>query len=303
MSSGFLKLWFSPTMAGMNLRTSAIGALLAAATWCAGAIAEEQPAPAAKNARILLVPRKMISGDRTTLAVLDVNGRLTPGVTIAFSNGDHVTTNASGRGVFVAPLTPGVLYATIQGRSGRVHTLVIAASAEASSPAVVQAPHFASLSDRFELQGHGFCGDADKNIVQVNGEAALVIAASSESLTILPPENLPPGPADVTVACNQGPSNAARVVFLSLSLQADTSPMQPGQKRTLTVRIEGTRDKVTLEAHNLAPEIAELAGGNTAKAVSSGGAENVATFALAGKQHGNILVSIRLIAWAVRSKS
>ncbi len=249
-----------------------------------------------------LVPRKMISGDRTTLAVLDVNGRLTPGVTIAFSNGDHVTTNATGRGVFVAPLTPGVLYATIRGRQGRVQTLVIAASAEASTPAVVQAPHFASLSDRFELQGHGFCGDADKNIVQVNGEAALVMAASSESLTILPPENLEAGPADVSVACNKGPSSAARVVFLSLSLEADTSPMQPGQKRTLTVRIAGTRDKVTLEAHNLAPEIAELAGGNTTKAISSGGAENVATFPLTGKQRGNILVSIRLIPWAVRNK-
>ena len=303
MSSGFLKLRFSPTMTGMKLRMVSLVAFFAAATWCASATAEEQPAPAAKNARILLVPRKMVSGDRTTLAVLDVNGRLTPGVTIAFSNGDHVTTNATGRGVFVAPLTPGVLYATIQGRPGRVQTLVIAAPASASSPVVLQAPHFASLSDRFELQGHGFCGDADKNIVQVNGEAALVMAASSESLTILPPENLEPGPADVTVACNKGPASAARVIFLSLSLEADTSPMQPGQKRTLTVRIVGTRDKVTLEAHNLAPEIAELAGGNTAKAISSGGTENVANFALAGKQHGNVLVSIRLMPWAVRNKA
>jgi hypothetical protein len=290
-------------MAGMKRHRVSLVVFFVAVTWSLRVTAEEQPTPAAKNARILLVPRKMISGDRTTLAVLDVNGRLTPGVTIAFSNGDHVTTNATGRGVFVAPLTPGVLYATIQGRQGRVQTLVIAASAEASAPAVVQAPHFASLSDRFELQGHGFCGDADKNIVQVNGDPALVMAASSESLAILPPENLQPGPADVTVACNKGPSSAARVIFLSLSLEADTSPMQPGQKRTLTVRVAGTRDRVTLEAHNLAPEIAELSGGNTTKAISSGGAENVATFPLTGKQHGNILVSIRLIPWAVRNKS
>src|SRR6266436_441068 len=286
----------------MTLRIFAVGAMTAV-TLCTVVTAEEQSAPAAKNARILLVPRKMISGDRTTLAVLDLNGRLTPGVTIAFSNGDRVTTNATGRGIFVAPLTPGVLYATIQGRPGRVQTLVIAAPANASPPSVVQAPHFASLSDRFELQGHGFCGDADKNIVQVNGEAALVMAASSESLTILPPENLEAGPADVSVACNKGPASAARVIFLSLSLEADTSPMQPGQKRTLTVRIVGTRDKVTLEAHNLEPEIAELAGGNTAKATSSGGTENVANFALAGKQHGNVLVSIRLMPWAVRNKA
>jgi hypothetical protein len=291
-------------MAFMNLRIVLFAALLTVTTWCLGAraITEEQPAPAAKNARILLVPRKMISGDRTTLAVLDMNGRLTPGVTIAFSNGDHVTTNATGRGIFVAPLTPGVLYATIQGRPGRVQTLVIAAPANAGPPSVVQAPHFASLSDRFELQGHGFCGDADKNTVQVNGETALVMASSSESMTILPPENLQPGPADVTVACNQGAASAARLIFLSLSLQADSSPMQPGQKRTLSVRIEGTRDKVTLEARNLAPEIAELAGGNPAKAVSSGGAENVAGFPLTGKQRGNILVSIRLMPGAVRAK-
>jgi hypothetical protein len=303
MSSGFLKLWFSPTMTGMKLRMVSLVAFFVAATWSARATAGEQPPPAAKNARILLLPRKMISGDRTTLAVLDVNGRLTPGVTIAFSNGDHVTTNATGRGVFVAPLTLGVLYANIQGRPGRVQTMVIAAPADANTPSVLQAPHFASLSDRFELQGHGFCGDADKNIVQVNGEAALVMASSSESMTVLPPEGLQPGPGDVTVACNQGPSSAARVIFLSLSLEADTSPMQPGQQRTLTVRIVGTHDKVILEAHNLAPEIAELAGGDTAKAISSGGAENVATFPLTGKQRGNVLVSIRLLPWAVRNKT
>jgi hypothetical protein len=288
-------------MALMALRIFAAGAMTAV-TLCNVMTAHEQPAPAAKNARILLVPRKMISGDRTTLAVLDMNGRLTPGVTIAFSNGDHVTTNATGRGLFVAPLTPGVLYATIQGRPGRVQTLVIAAPENASTPSVLRAPHFASLSDRFELQGHGFCGDADKNTVQVNGEAALVMASSSESITILPPEDLQPGPADVTVACNKGPASAARLIFLSLSLQADTSPMQPGQKRTLSVRIDGTRDKVALEARNLAPEIAELAGGNPAKAISSGGAENVASFPLTGKQRGNILVSIRLMPWAVRAK-
>jgi hypothetical protein len=301
MSSGFLGVPFSPTMAGMKLRMVEVLALLAAATMSALVAAEEQPVPAAKNARILLLPRKMISGDRTTLAVLDVNGRLTPGVTVAFSNGDQVTTNATGRGLFVAPLTLGVLYATIQGRPGRVQTMVIAAPGSGAL-SVLQAPHFASLSDRFELQGHGFCGDADKNVVHVNGESALVMAASSESMTVLPPEGLQPGPADVTVTCNQGPASAARLIFLSLSLEADNSPMQQGQKRTLTVRVEGTHDKVTLEARNLAPEIAELSGGNPARAISSGGAENLATFPLTGKQHGNILVSIRLMPRALRSK-
>src|SRR5260370_14551852 len=133
MSSGFLKLRFSPTMTGMKLRMVWLVAFLAAATWCASATAEEQTAPAAKNARILLLPRKMISGDRTTLAVLDVNGRLTPGVTIALSYGDHVTTNATGRGVFAVPLSLEALYATIPWQPCLVQTMVIAAPAAASA--------------------------------------------------------------------------------------------------------------------------------------------------------------------------
>jgi len=58
-----------------------------------GAIAQQAPNPA--GARILLLPRRIVSGERATLAVLDVNGRLTPGVTVAFSNGDRLTTDQS----------------------------------------------------------------------------------------------------------------------------------------------------------------------------------------------------------------
>ena len=276
-------------------------ALLLAALLSSFAAVAQQPPPA-KNARILLLPRKMVSGDRTTLAVLDFGGRLTPGVTVAFSNGDHVTTNSTGRATFVAPLTQGVLYAAIQGRPGRVQTEVIPASADKSATQVDRAPHFASLSDRFELQGHGFCGDADKNTVQINGQPALVLASSSESLAILPPSDLDPGPAEVSVSCNKGDAGWARIVLLALSLEADTSPLQPGQKRTLSVRIAGTSERVMLEARNLAPEVAALEGGNPARATSSGGARNLAVFPLTGKQHGNIVVSIRLLPGIVRAQ-
>jgi hypothetical protein len=284
----------------MNLRTIPLVLLLGTLLPVS---ASAQKVPAAKNARILVVPRRMISGDRATLAVLDVNGRLTPGAKIAFSNGDHVTTDATGRGLFVAPLMPGILYATIVGRPGRIQTQVVAASTGKTTETKIQlAPHFASLSDRFELQGHGFCGDADKNVVLINGQAALVLAASSESLAILPPEELESGPADLTVACGKNQAGATHITFLALALQADNSPMQPGQKRTLTVRISGSQEKVALEAHNLAPEIAELEGGNPAKTTSSGGPQNVAVFPLTGKQHGNILVSIRLLPGTIRTE-
>ena len=283
-------------------RTSLATAMLLLAAIGSPCIAEAQQAPSAKNARILLLPRKMVSGDRTTLAVLDFGGRLTPNVTVAFSNGDHVTTNSTGRATFVAPLTQGILYANIQGRPGRVQTEVIAASAEKSPTRVDRAPHFASLSDRFELQGHGFCGDADKNVVQINGHPALVLASSSESLALLPAADLDAGPAAVSVSCNKAEAGWAKIVFLELGLQADTSALKPGEKRTLTVRINGTTERVALEARNLAPDVAELTGGNPARATSSGGAPNTALFPLSGKQRGNILVSIRLLPGVVRGQ-
>src|SRR6202165_5411985 len=80
---------------------------LCALLFACGAIAQQAPNPA--GARILLLPRRIVSGERATLAVLDVNGRLTPGVTVAFSNGDRLTTDQSGRALLVAPLNPGVV--------------------------------------------------------------------------------------------------------------------------------------------------------------------------------------------------
>ena len=283
-------------------RSSPATAMLLLAAVVSTCIAVAQQAPSPKNARILLLPRKMVSGDRTTLAVLDFGGRLTPNVTVVFSNGDRVITNPTGRATFVAPLTQGILYATIQGRPGRVQTEVIAASADKGPTRVEHAPHFASLSDRFELQGHGFCGDADKNVVQVNGHSALVLASSSESLAVLPPNDLEAGPAELSVSCNQAGAAWAKVVFLELGLEADTSALKPGEQRTLTVRVTGTAERVTLEARNLAPNVAELTGGNSARATSSGGAQNVARFPLTGKQRGNILVSIRLLPGVVRGQ-
>jgi hypothetical protein len=299
-SQAFLARRFSPTMLDMKLGRLEFAVLLLSAALAGSAGAQQ--VPSAKNARIILLPRKMVSGNRATIAVLDVNGRLTPGATISFSNGDHVTTNSTGRGLFVAPLTTGVLYATIQGRPGRVQTLVVGPQESKSATQILQAPHFASTRDRFELQGHGFCGDADKNIVQVNGRPALVLAASSESMAILPPDELTAGPADLTVACSNGQASVAHLNLVSLSLEADTSPLRPGETRTLSVRIGGTQERVMLEARNLAPDIAELSGGKPARAISSGGAENIAQFPLTGKQHGNILVSIRLLPGAIRLK-
>jgi hypothetical protein len=258
--------------------------------------ATPQSPPAPSGARILLLPRRIVSGQRATLAVLDVNGRLTPGVAVNFSNGDRVTTDATGRALFVAPLNPGVIFGSLAGRAGRVTTAILSPTeAAASSMEISSAPHVASLTDRFEIFGKGFCGDADANQVRIAGQPALVLASSPVSLVILPPSDLRPGEATVEISCAKGEARPFSLALVGLDLVADSSPLKPGEHRGLTVRVRGTTAKISLEARNLAPDVAELAGGNPARAVSSGGTENLARFEVTGRKNGNFLISIRLV--------
>src|SRR3981189_3465562 len=262
----------------------------------AASAAAQQSAPAASGARILLLPRRVVSGERATLGVLDVNGRLTPGVTVNFSNGDRLTTDATGRALFVAPLSPGVIFGSIAGRTGRVATAVLSPSEAAStSIEVSSAPRVASWTDRAELFGRGFCGDADSNQVTIAGQPAIVLASSPTALVVLPSPDLQPGSATVEVSCAKRQSPPFSITLVRLELQADSSPLKPGEHRAVTVRVRGTTAKIALDARNLSPEIAELSGGNPVRVSSSGGVENFARFEVVGRKNGSFLISIRLV--------
>jgi hypothetical protein len=261
--------------------------------WFLAAFAQQKES---SPGRILLLPRTLVSGERATLAVLDVNGRLTPGAAVIFSNGDHLTTDKTGRAMFVAPLNPGVIYGSLPGRPGRVPTTVLPPAGNVSTAMdVTSVPKITSLADRFEIEGHGFCGVADANQITVSGDPALILAASPTSLVVLPPIDLPPGRASVDLSCGKQNGPPIEVVFVALDLKADASPLNPGVHRSLTVQVRGTRSKVELEATNLAPDIAELIGGNPLRVSSSGGLENLAHYEVVGRKRGNFLISIRLL--------
>ena len=265
------------------------------------AFAQKPPSP--PSGRILLMPRTMVSGDRATLAVLDVNGRLAPGATIVFSNGDRLTTDATGRALLVAPLNPGVIFGSIVGRQGRVPVTILSPDETAvTGIAVDSIPRFATLTDRFEIVGRGFCGGADANQITISGEPAFVLASSPTSLIVLPPPELEPGRASVDISCAKRYGPPLEVVFIALILEADSSPLLPGMHRQLSVHVRGTTSKITLEARNLAPDIAELTGGNPLRVSSSGGEENVARFEVVGRKRGSFLVSIRLWSSAQRAR-
>src|SRR5260370_12410613 len=181
----------------------------------------QQARPAASGARTLLLPRRIVSGERATLAVLDSNGRLTPGVTVNFSNGDQFTTDATGRALFVAPLNPGVIYGGMAGRAGRVPTAILCSSEAASVwIEISSARRVASLTDRFEILGRGFCGDADANQVTIAGQAAVVLASSPTALVVLPSPDLEAGNAAVQVSGARRESPPFSLTFVRLELEA-----------------------------------------------------------------------------------
>jgi hypothetical protein len=255
------------------------------------------PSTAPTAGRILLLPRQIVSGEHATLAVLDVNGKLTPGVDVTFSNGDRLKTDATGRALFVAPLTPGVIFGSIPGRAGRVTSVVISPKeADTSGLAVTSVPRVASITDRFDVYGHGFCGDADANQVSIGGQRALVLASSPLSLVVLPPLDSEPGATSVAISCGKRTGAPFPITFVELALEADASPLAHAEHRALRVTVRGSSAKLMLEARNLAPEVADLAGGNPAKQLTSGGADNAAKFEVVGKQKGSFLISIRLLS-------
>jgi hypothetical protein len=189
-----------------------------------------------------------------------------------------------------------VIFGGIVGRAGRVTSVVLSpAEAEATGLEVTSVPRVASITDRFDVYGRGFCGDADANQVSIGGQRALVLAASPMSLVVLPPLEAEPGAASVTISCGKRAGAPFAMTFVELALEADASPLAHAERRALRVTVRGSSAKLLLEARNLAPDIADLAGGNPAKQLSSGGTDNAAKFEVVGKRKGSFLISIRLV--------
>jgi hypothetical protein len=273
--------------------------LFASATLFLLALAAFAQSQASKHStgRTLVLPRTIVSGERATLAVLDANGRLVPKANLVFSNGDRYTTDATGRALFVAPLNLGVILGSIEGNPDRMPTAIVSRQEAASAEVKIESvPEAVSITDRLEIAGRGFCGDADANQVSISGAPAFVLASSPTFLAVLPPQALEPGRSSVEISCGKKKPAAANVVFVALELNADTSPLVPGTHRWLTVHARGTMDKLTLEAKNLSPGVAQLLGGSPARVSSSGGADNVARFEVVGRKNGSFLISIRLVS-------
>jgi len=235
---------------------------------------------------VIVLPPRVVAGYAATLAVLDVNGRLAPGITVDIGNNEHVTTDNTGRASFTAPSTGDVLIAKASGASAASLVDLLPASGIQQAAAKPAAPlaggleisnmsPTVSLHDRFPICIPGLRGEADANRVTINGQRAVVLAASPECIVVLPGPYSLIGSAKIAIDA-AGKQWTANTTLVSLEFAAPNPPLVPGKKSVLTVEARGSNQPLRVIVENETPGVLRFRKGETQELVTKGGANNVA---------------------------
>ena len=241
----------------------------------------------------IVLPPRVVAGRPATLSVFGADGRLAPNVTATMSDGKSVKTDATGRAFFTAPAVTGVMFAEASGASAVVLVDDDHPGAEKGTQPLVIAPVI-SLRDRFPICGGGFRGDADANRVTMNGDRALVVAASPECLIVIPSPRATPGAATLVVD-SSGAQRSATTTLVSLQFEAPQPPPTPGQKSGLTVHVEGTEAPLDVSVQNETPGVLEFLRGDTQVLRTSGGSRNIAQLEVSAIRSGDYSFNARLL--------
>jgi hypothetical protein len=253
-----------------------------------------QSAPSATWFVTIVLPPKVVAGYPATLAVFGADGRLAPNVTVTVGNGLSVKTDATGRAFFTAPVSQGVMFAEASG----VSTVALLENSSSALPDVaakelVVAPVL-SLKDRFTICGGGFRGDADGNRVTMNGDRALIVAASPECLVVLASPRATPGKAKLSVDSSGTPRTAA-MTLVSLQFEEPQPAPVPGQKSGLTVHVEGSDSPLAIVIQNETPGVVEFLRGDIQELKTSGGARNIAQIEVSAIRSGDYSFNAKLL--------
>jgi hypothetical protein len=255
--------------------------------------------------RQIILPPVAVAGAQGTLAVLDSQGRLLPDITVELPAGQKVTTDATGRALFVAPDKPGTLTTKVSGVPVTASAPVVAPDAPVAggaSQAVPQTskvssyPHVLAIHDRFTVEGSGFRGMAELNRVFLSDKQCLVLAASPHALVILPGPSVPVGAVDLRIRVDEREVGQLPVSTVLLEINGPAEAANAGGAGKLTLRAYGTTERLSVEVRNGSPEVVQLPKGNVQRLETSGGEPNIAPIDVKFLTAGNYLVSARFIS-------
>jgi hypothetical protein len=253
--------------------------------------ARPQSTPTSKWTVTIVLPAKVVAGRTATLAVLGVDGRLASDVSVEIGRDQRVTTDATGRASFLAPSAGGVLIA--KGSGSSVAALLDSTPPENPQDAI-RAPAVASLHEPFAICGGRFRGDADLNHVRLNGQPALVMAASPECLAVIPNSKAVPGLAQISV---QTPSGqwTAQTALVSLEPEFPKAALLPGKKGRLIVSVRGVDQPLRVVVENQTPGILRFLKGDEQELLTSGGAQNWTFIEAEAIRSGDFSLDARLV--------
>jgi hypothetical protein len=239
----------------------------------------------------IVLPPMLMAGHPATLAVLGVDGKLAPGVTVILGDGQTLTTDRTGRAVFTVPATGDYLLAR---GSGASTAALIDPAAGSSEPAQTTLLPIVSMRDRFWVCSAGLRGDADEDSVNINDQPALVLAASPECLVALPGVKSTPGPATILLE-SPGTRATASTTLVALDFDAPQPGLVPGKKSRLDVRVRGSEQKVRLAVENETPGVLRFIRGDAQEVQTTGGLQNVATLEVRAIRTGDYSFRGRLL--------
>ncbi|HTU33084.1 MAG TPA: hypothetical protein VMF66_04715 [Candidatus Acidoferrum sp.] len=237
----------------------------------------------------VILPPRLVTGEPATLATLGADHRLVAHVPVELDNGTSVETDATGRANFTAPSGTALI---AKAGGGAAATLIDPRSATAQDSMSV--PRFAALHSRLNLCGGGFDGNAEANHVVINGEPALVVAASPECLVVIPGANAAPGVAKISVD-SATPPREASVTLVALDFNPPDPPLTPGEKGWLVVHARGSDDRLRITVQNESPGVLRFANGDVQELTTSGGRQNVARIQVQAVSSGDFSFNARIV--------
>jgi len=249
-----------------------------------------QPAANPTWSVTIVLPSRVVAGRPATLAVFGADKRLASGVTVEVGRGTRVVTDETGRATFTVPRDGNFVLAK---SSGRAAAALVNSEDEPTASAIRIEPAV-SLKDWFAIRGAGFRGEADANRVMINGERALVVAASSECLVVLPGPKAKPGPAKVEVQTGESRWSAT-TTLVSLEFEPPQPVPMAGKKSALPVKVQGTEQPLQIVVENETPGVLQFVRGDVQELRTSGGSQNSAEVDVRALRSGDFSFHARLV--------
>jgi len=250
----------------------------------------------------LIYPGRAVAGQYVTVAV--TNGQNNPEQYVGLSfNGAQLSTGENGKVVYLVPddAPPGYsLHVALSARpedpSSAIEVLQpLATPSSPQIPSLENVSPVCSHNGVLTIAGHNFDGIAERNRVIVDGAYdASVIVSSPVQVKAKLPGNIPAGAHTLCVSTSGLRSNPGNFDLVTVDLSAGSDP-QRLDLRKLTVRVQGTQNRVRVKLTNQTRDTIKMLKGDEVVVVTSGGPLNQALVQVQRLRPGNYKIDTELL--------